>query len=169
MTQKIGLALKMMSLGASIALLSGCASIVDGTTQSVLLDTTPVKGAHCTLENNKGAWSVPYTPGSISIHRSYEALHITCNKRGYDTAAKQVDSSTKGMAFGNVVLGGVIGGGVDAADGAAYDYPSQINVPMHATTKNSTRMKVVKVTPLKTPPTAKQPTSKPMKVVVQNG
>lgn len=40
-------------------------------------------------------------------------------------------SKTKGMAFGNIVFGGVIGAGVDMADGAAYDYPNEINMNLN--------------------------------------
>lgn len=41
-----------------------------------------------------------------------------------------VKSSTKAMAFGNIIFGGVIGAGVDVATGAAYDYPTMITVLM---------------------------------------
>ena len=34
------------------------------------------------------------------------------------------------MAFGNILLGGVIGAGVDIGTGAAYDSPSLITVQM---------------------------------------
>ena len=41
-----------------------------------------------------------------------------------------VKSSTKAMAFGNVLFGGVIGVGVDTVSGAAYDYPNVVTVQM---------------------------------------
>jgi hypothetical protein len=41
-----------------------------------------------------------------------------------------VKSSTKGMMAGNIVFGGFIGAGVDAASGAAYDYPALFQVMM---------------------------------------
>jgi len=41
-----------------------------------------------------------------------------------------VNSSVKGMAFGNILFGGLIGAGVDTMTGAACDYPSLIPVPM---------------------------------------
>jgi hypothetical protein len=109
---------------------SGCASIVDGSTQSVSVDTPSVTGATCSLTNNKGEWYINSTPGSVSVHRSYENLVVVCQKPGYDTATDNVKSSTKGMAAGNILFGGVIGAGVDCADGAAYDYPTNIHVPM---------------------------------------
>ena len=69
-------------------------------------------------------------PIHFIINRSYSDLRINCSKPGYRPSFKQVASKTKGMAFGNVLFGGVIGAGVDIADGAAYDYPTDIVVPM---------------------------------------
>lgn len=48
---------------------------------------------------------------------------------------KVVKSKTKGRAFGNVLAGGIIGVGVDMGDGAAYDYPTEIVVPMKRAAK----------------------------------
>jgi hypothetical protein len=53
-----------------------------------------------------------------------------CTKEGFPAATTTVASSTKGMAFGNILFGGLIGAGVDAGTGAAYDYPNTILVPM---------------------------------------
>ncbi len=109
---------------------TGCASIVNGTNQPVSVKTTPVAGASCTLENNKGKWYVNNTPGSVTVQRSYNDMHITCEKKGFKVVHKNIPSNTKPMAFGNIVFGGVIGVGVDMADGAAYDYPTDINMDM---------------------------------------
>lgn len=118
----------IMLMGASV-LLTGCASIVSGSSQTVSVLTTPRGGAHCTLANTKGRWYLAETPGSVVVHRAYGDLFVTC-KKGHKKGFVRVKSATKGMAFGNVVFGGLIGSGVDAADGAAYDYPQQITVPL---------------------------------------
>lgn len=115
---------------ASLGALTGCASIVSGTNQPVSVHTGNVSGASCSLENNKGKWYVSSTPGTVVVNRSYNDLRINCEKQGYRPTYKQVSSKTKGMAFGNVVFGGIVGAGVDVVDGAAYDYPSDIFVPM---------------------------------------
>jgi len=117
------------------ASLTGCASIVNGTSQPVSVSTSPVQGATCTLKNNKGVWYINKTPGSVIVHRCYHDLTVTCSKKGYKTSTVKVKSHTKGMAFGNAVFGGGIGAGVDIADGAAYDYPTNIQVPMKKITK----------------------------------
>ena len=114
----------------SVLLLDGCASIVSGTRQTLTVSTPPVTGASCVLKNNKGQWRVYNTPGFVTVHRSYDSLKVTCVKRYHRPAHAIEVSHTKGMAFGNVVFGGVIGGAVDAGTGAAYDYPSNIVVPM---------------------------------------
>jgi hypothetical protein len=48
---------------------------------------------------------------------------------------KIVKSKTKGMSFGNVLAGVIIGAGVDMGDGAAYDYPTEIVVPVKRAAK----------------------------------
>lgn len=116
--------------------LVGCASIVNGQNQSVSvearMDAAPVSGASCKLSNNKGTWYVT-TPGSTTVQRSYEDLAVRCEKESLDAGIAAVKSSTKAMAFGNILFGGVIGAGVDVATGAAYDYPTLITVLMGKT------------------------------------
>lgn len=111
----------------------GCASIVDGTHQIVSVQTTAagdaLSGAQCTLKSDKGTWFVN-TPGTVTVHRGYDALDVDCKKAGYQPKVVTVNSTTKGMAFGNILFGGLIGAGVDMSDGAAYDYPNLITVPM---------------------------------------
>jgi S1-C subfamily serine protease len=73
---------------------------------------------------------VQSTPGSVMVGRSYSNLQVVCSKGEVASTPASVASTTKGMAFGNILLGGVIGAGVDVSSGAAYDYPQMITVPM---------------------------------------
>lgn len=118
-------------LAVSALVISGCASIIDGTNQPVSVEamngSAAVVGASCKLSNSKGNWHV-VTPGTTTVQRSYSDLQIDCRKAGLPPVVTAVKSSTKAMAFGNILLGGVIGAGVDIANGAAYDYPSPITV-----------------------------------------
>jgi hypothetical protein len=119
-------------IGASAAL-TGCASIVNGQNQPLSVETRnetgPVAGATCKLSNNKGSWFVT-TPGSATVQRSYGNLAIHCTKDGHPPGEMAVKSSTKPMAFGNILFGGAIGVAVDVGTGAAYDYPTLITVQM---------------------------------------
>jgi hypothetical protein len=120
---------------AAVSMLgSGCASIVTGHDQSVSVETRSKQGqavmsANCKLTNDKGTWFVT-SPGSVTIRRSYSDLLVNCEKEHQDPGLASVKSSTKAMAFGNIIFGGVIGAGVDIASGAAYDYPTMITVLM---------------------------------------
>ncbi|CAN5770404.1 hypothetical protein BH11PSE8_BH11PSE8_13470 [soil metagenome] len=115
---------------------SGCASIVSGTNQSLSVTSKNKgevhSGAKCTLVNDKGTWYVT-TPGSVTVRRSFNDLSVNCAADAVEPGIAIVKSSTKGMAFGNILFGGVIGVGVDAATGAAYDYPEIILVEMGQT------------------------------------
>ena len=108
-------------------LLSGCASITTGSNQSLSVNTEPESGANCELKNDKGTWYINSTPGSVVVNRSYSDLHIIC-KKDSRFGNSTVKSTIKGMAFGNIIAGGLIGAGIDVHTGAAYDYPATIFV-----------------------------------------
>ena len=118
-----------------VLLFGGCASIVSGTNQPVSVvsrasDNKEVIGARCTLISSKGEWYAT-TPGSVVVHRGYGDLAVNCLHDAY-TGNLSVKSTTKPMAFGNIIFGGVIGAGIDMGTGSAYDYPDTIVVPMRS-------------------------------------
>lgn len=118
---------------ALCALSTGCASITTGQNQSLSVETRadgkPVAGASCKLENDKGTWYAT-SPGTAVVRRSYDDLSVRCEKSGHEPGVTAAKSSTKAMAFGNILFGGIIGAAVDAGSGAAYDYPSIIAVEL---------------------------------------
>jgi uncharacterized protein YceK len=111
--------------------LSGCASIVKGTTESVAITSPPTTGANCTLTNpgSSESWEV-ITPGTVSIQRSKHDLNVHCVKDGWQAADAVLPSNFEGWTVGNLIFGGVIGVGVDAATGAMNEYPHAFQVPM---------------------------------------
>lgn len=126
----------MKKLVTVIALLSlvGCASITGTTNQNVSVQTkdsagTELVGASCELGNKKGKWFVT-TPGTVGISRSNDDIQVSCTKDGYLPGKQGVVSDTKGMMFGNIIFGGGIGAIIDHNSGAAYEYPSVIQVVM---------------------------------------
>jgi hypothetical protein len=128
--------IKNIVLGSVVVaslLLTGCASIVNGTNQVVSIEARnkgeQVVGAQCSLVNPKGTFYVT-TPGTVTIHRAYDDLNVKCEKEGMPAGIVSVKSVTKGMAFGNLLFGGVVGVAIDAGSGAAYDYPALISVIM---------------------------------------
>jgi len=117
------------ALGAAV---SGCATVVEGTMQSVSVNSTPADGAKCTLQNAEGTWYVT-TPGSVVVHKTKTDLDVTCRKDGYEPGHIAATSHFGAMTAGNLALGVggvVIGGVVDAASGANYHYDTPIVVPL---------------------------------------
>jgi len=88
------------------------------------------------IDEQKGTWFIT-TPGTATVHRAYNDLNITCKKEGIDPGVAAIKSTTKGMAFGNLLFGGLIGVAVDTGSGAAYDYPSLITINMGIATTHS--------------------------------
>lgn len=129
MLQRTSLPL-LLALGA---LSTGCASITGGQNQSLSVETRAdgqvVAGASCKLENDKGTWFTT-SPGTAVVRRSYDDLNVRCEKDGHEPGITAAKSSTKAMAFGNIIFGGVIGAAVDMGSGAAYDYPTIIAVEL---------------------------------------
>src|SRR4051812_12952208 len=124
------------SAAAALAVLgaagSGCATIIEGTTQSVSVNTDPVQRAQCTLNNSQGTWYIT-SPGSVVVHKTKTDLTVTCSKEGYVTKRIVATSHFKGTTAGNVVFGVVgapVGAGVDAASGANFYYESPLIVPL---------------------------------------
>ena len=113
----------------AVVSLAGCATIVKGTTQSIAVDTPGVPGATCTIQTQSGP-QVVTTPGTIVLNKGSAALPIQCTKQCYVTGSSIIPSNTEEMAAGNVVFGGVIGLGVDAASGAMNKYPDFTTVAM---------------------------------------
>lgn len=55
---------------------------------------------------------------------------IDCTKIGYQPSHTIMQSHFEGMTAGNLILGGVIGIGVDAASGAMNHYDKQVSITM---------------------------------------
>ena len=112
--------------------LPACATIVNGSSQTVTVTTTP-PAATCTLDR-MGArlGAIAQTPGSVRLDKSKNDLSVVCSKPGYQTATVTHSPSFGGATFGNILAGGVIGVVVDAASGANYEYPADIRLNLAA-------------------------------------
>ncbi|GGB57056.1 hypothetical protein GCM10011505_42450 [Tistrella bauzanensis] len=122
--------LRIAAVVALAAASAACASITAGSTQSIAVQTSPEAGAQCELRNDKGAWTIPSTPGSTSISKSYDDMTIVCSTPTGWNGSTSIRSETAGAAFGNIIAGGLIGAAVDMSSGAAYLYPSSAIVMM---------------------------------------
>ena len=116
------------AIATSAILLSGCATIIDGSSEKIGITTGAVQGAHCVLSNGEGQWSV-ITPGKVTVERSKHDMKVTCSKQGYQEVSQTIPSDLNGWALVNFALA-VVPLGVDAATGAINDYDDMTNIPM---------------------------------------
>lgn len=114
---------------AAVISLAACSTITTGTSQPFSVKTAGVTGASCELVDSKGArWTISDTPGTREITKGDGPLTVTCSKPGYKTASINVEEGFAGMTAGNILLGGGIGLIVDAASGAAQEYPDEVTL-----------------------------------------
>ncbi len=66
----------------------------------------------------------------MTLTKGSASLPIRCTKQCYLPGLSVIPSGTEAMAAGNVVFGGLIGLGVDAATGAMNKYADQVTVAM---------------------------------------
>ena len=95
------------------ALLSGCATVVNGTTQKIGVSSTPT-GADVMIDNQQHI----ITPATVPLARD-QSHSFVFKKEGYQDDSFVITSSTSGWVWGNVLLGGLVGGVVDFASGGA--------------------------------------------------
>ena len=84
----------------------------------------------CSLQSPAiGSRSVQ-TPSNIILPKSKHNVAVSCTAQRYAPGVATLASHTEMMAAGNVVFGGLIGLGVDAASGAMNTYDANVDVVM---------------------------------------
>lgn len=110
---------KWLVVAVATVFAQGCATITRGTSEAWTVESDPI-GAQVTLSSGERC----ITPCTLKKKRK-DPFGVTVEKAGYSTVRAQVLSQTSnagsmGMA-GNVLIGGLIGIGVDASSGATKD------------------------------------------------
>jgi hypothetical protein len=99
--------------------LSGCATVTRGTSQAWTVETDPA-GADVVLSSGERC----KTPCTLKKKRKH-GFTVDITKDGYEPVRTEVLSSISGAGAtgmaGNVLVGGIIGIGIDAGSGATKD------------------------------------------------
>lgn len=114
---------------AAAVLMASCATLTKGTDQQVMVDTPGHPGAQCTLTSPAIGSRTVSTPSVINLQKSKHDIAVTCMSGCY-RGASTIPSNFEGMTAGNILLGGVIGLGVDAASGAMNKYAPMATVTL---------------------------------------
>lgn len=113
-----------ISLVCSVSMLfAGCATIVSGTTQKVSVNSQPT-GAKVTADGKTTAT----TPTDFTLERKSDHT-LEFSKDGYKNVTIMLKRTINGMLAGNILIGGLIGTGIDAVSGANNKLiPERVNV-----------------------------------------
>ena len=124
--------MRWLLLGSIGFCVSACASILEGTSQEIIVNSDPQQ-ADCVLaRNGLSIGSVRSTPGSVTVQRTKNDIRITCNKEGFHESVLINESGLSAWVAGNVVstIFLPITAGIDSASGAdnKYDSPAMIRM-----------------------------------------
>src|SRR5262249_18047010 len=135
-SSKRGKPMRRVIVAAAFIALAGCASIITGTSQQIAIATNP-SGAKCVLSRQgQPIATIEPTPGTATVQKDKHDILVACVKDGYQTATQYLHSGVEGGTFGNILLGGVIGWGVDSATGADNKYPETATLTLIANPGN---------------------------------
>lgn len=113
----------------SSALLGGCSSIIEGTSQTLTFNSNP-PGAECTLDRNGVVIGKVTTPAGLVVEKTKHNINVTCRKEGFKESTAFLKSEVAGATFGNILLGGGIGWAIDSASGADNKYQEVTTVTL---------------------------------------
>lgn len=119
----------IIAIGAAISL-AGCATITRGKNDVLVVNSTP-GGAQVKMSDGQ---TCDNTPCSFKVPRKSE-LNVLVTKEGCKHQQIRVTNKVAGdggaAMAGNVLVGGLMGAGVDASTGAMLDLvPNPVNVAL---------------------------------------
>lgn len=115
---------------AMLLLLCGCSSIIEGRSQTIVVNTNPASASCTLIRSGEPIGTISPTPGSAYIEKTKYDITISCDKDGYQTATYLNHSGAAGATFGNIILGAGIGWAIDSASGADNKYDSPVNISL---------------------------------------
>lgn len=126
--------LKLTASLISLTLLSGCATVLTGTSQSIQLsamdqnDQATLNQVNCTVIDSHGVLHGVSNPGNIVVPKGQGPLQIKCDKPGYQTYTGAINSHFNPVTVLDVFFWPTFF--VDMASGAFQTYPSRYSVLM---------------------------------------
>lgn len=117
----------LLVLGASI-LTTGCASITDGTSQTLLFNLTP-SDTRCTVaRDGNELGSVTGSQNTITVSKGAKDIIVNCTATGYASKTQRLVSKTQTAG----VVGGLLldFGITDMLTGAMWKYPTDVSIVM---------------------------------------
>ncbi len=109
--------------------ISGCASITQGTSQTLIFSVEPTS-ARCTLtrEGDGELGSISATRNTITVSKDKDDIVVACRAEGYEDKTMRIVSTAQAAG----IVGGVFLdlGITDLITGAMWKYPGELTVVM---------------------------------------
>jgi hypothetical protein len=96
----------------------------------VAIDTPGAAGAMCELSSPGIGTQTVTTPATLTLEKSQHSITVTCRKTCFQDGVGVITSNSEGMTVGSILVGGVVGLGVDAATGAMNKYADRTSIVM---------------------------------------
>lgn len=112
------IAASVLFCGAAISQ-ARCASVVHGSTQAIEVTSQP-SGASVELRCLAGSVHFGTTPTAITLKRRETSCTVALSAKDYEETTVVLSRDLSGWYLANILIGGVIGLLVDAADGAMF-------------------------------------------------
>ena len=117
--------LLVLTFLAQLLLITGCASIMHGTTQQIGISSSPT-GAEVTVDGMEHG----VTPVVADLKRK-DAHIVRVSLNGYQPFEMALTRSVSGWVWGNLVFGGIPGLAIDAITGGLYKLsPEQVTAQL---------------------------------------
>jgi len=122
--------LRLSMCVGGVLLLSGCASVLHGDVQQMqvtVMCKDRVVPAACVAQNAKGAWHFQ-APAAFELRKDFSHLQIACKAPYFPEIAAAVPSRLNLSTAGNLLVGGLVGAGLDAYLGTAFAYNPDVRM-----------------------------------------
>ncbi|PVE06671.1 hypothetical protein [Limnohabitans sp. Rim28] len=126
--------LRLWISAVGVLLLSGCASFLHSDVQHVQVTAKckdRVVPAACVAQNAKGVWHFQ-APSTIEVRKDMTSLQIACRSLFFPEITATVPSRLNLSMAGNLLVGGVVGAGVDVYRGTGFAYASDVRIAYSA-------------------------------------
>ena len=117
-------------------ILSGCATIISGTTDKATINSAPIGATFIMKDQNGKPVNNGTTPMTVLLERGEfifdgQTYTIDFSAPGYLSQTYILDSTLNPWYLGNILFGGALGMLIiDPATGAMWDFPSDVNVTL---------------------------------------
>jgi hypothetical protein len=122
--------LRLWMSAVGVLLLSGCASVLHSDVQHVQVTAKckdRVVPAACVAQNGKGVWHFQ-APSTIEVRKDVTSLQIACKSLFFPEITATVPSRLNLSMAGNLLVGGVVGAGVDVYRGTGFAYNPDVRI-----------------------------------------